>query len=643
MKVDKAILAKKKQKLEEAKKQLKSEFFGLDDIIDKVVDSVYSWYVFPELIKRPVIVNLWGMTGVGKTQLVRRLAHLLDFSNKFVEIQMDGTSGGSGYRKDSISSILSTCIDEGEPGILLLDEIQRFRTVDDNGADVKVERFQDVWMLLSDGKFSANSELFSELEMMIAYNEWKRDGKESEEEESPQEGEGKAKKSTPRKEREFKLYPYEAKSLKKLLRLSEPIAEIMKWDSMKIEMLIREVKATRVSWEIDYSKLIIFVSGNLDSAFTGSMNTEDCDTDADFYHEVTKKITSPIIKESLKLRFKPEQISRLGNNHIIYPSMNKESYQKLIKATCNRYIAEMSSATDIEFSLDPLALELIYQNSVYPTQGTRPVFSSIHKIFSTALVNVACWCLESNIHSVNLEINAANQKLYASDNRSNLKFETDIELEISNRKAKTTEDFKTMVAVHEAGHAIVYALLTKSAPLETKINNVSFSKGYMLGNEVGEIDSIVTKAGIRNKIAILLSGTIAEEIVFGNDQRSSGCSHDISVATTMANQYVRRLAFSRNLSKQDTEFVSSIQWSTRLSESNEEIEQLLQNEFKRAKTLITENIEFYKKIVDALLINNTIDQDLFIEIASEFMPLKKSAEVFGFSNKYNFFRNTRTE
>src|SRR5271157_99496 len=184
MNIDKTILAKRKKELEQVAKQLKTEFFGLDLIIDKVISSVYAWYVFPELIKRPVIVNLWGMTGVGKTQLVRRLSALLGFGSKFVEIQMDGTSGGSSFRQDSICSVLSNCIDEGEAGILLLDELQRFRTVDDTGGDVKVDRFQDVWMLLSDGKFAANSDMFQELEMTIAYQLYNKDWKDSQEDET---------------------------------------------------------------------------------------------------------------------------------------------------------------------------------------------------------------------------------------------------------------------------------------------------------------------------------------------------------------------------------------------------------------------------------------------------------------------------
>ena len=146
-------IALRSERLRQVSGELKAELFGIDPIIDRVIDAVRAWYVLPEVVQRPVIVCLWGLTGTGKTQLVRLLAQKLGFYDRFVEVQMDGFSHGSGYWSSSISGMLADSgIEEGAPGILLLDEFQRFRTINDKGDDLKVQRYQDVWALLSDGR-----------------------------------------------------------------------------------------------------------------------------------------------------------------------------------------------------------------------------------------------------------------------------------------------------------------------------------------------------------------------------------------------------------------------------------------------------------------------------------------------------------
>ena len=69
--------------LDNARKVLKQEFIGIDKIIDEIIDNVSSWFFLPNLQEKPVIVNLWGLTGVGKTSLVNRLVELIDFEDSF--------------------------------------------------------------------------------------------------------------------------------------------------------------------------------------------------------------------------------------------------------------------------------------------------------------------------------------------------------------------------------------------------------------------------------------------------------------------------------------------------------------------------------------------------------------------------------
>lgn len=593
-KINIEAIGDKRAKLASVKEQLKKEFFGLDTIIDKVINSISAWYIFPEIITRPVIINLWGMTGVGKTHLVRRLVELLNFSDKFAELQMNlGTENS--FQSKSILNILSNSkIEEGAAGILLIDEMQRFKTVAEDNTDIQSDAYQDLWMLLSDGRFSANASVFKDIETLIAQQLWAEDQIEDDQ--------PKGKKAKVQKKK-FRLYTYEANALKKLLRLSNPLTEIMEWDMNRIFSEIEEIKQNRNDWTIDYTKLLIFISGNLDSAFTGANSIEDCDTDADFYHELTSKINASNIKSALLKKFRPEQISRFGNNHVIYPSLNKESYNKLIRRTCDEYLNRMKDLTDIVFTLSVNSYSVIYENSVYPTQGTRPVFSAIHQIFSNPLQEVTVWALENQITNVYLDLGISGM-MYArevdAEGNKGKSFEIPVNLEISDRKAQASRDFKKYIAVHEAGHAIAYTVLNGAVPMEVKVNTSSFSGGYMLP-EPNSTNEITTKKSILNDIVISLAGMAAEELFFGKDLMSTGSSSDRFNATSLATKYVRRWGFDDRMAQifPETSSYGEVT-SNDMSGTNEIIEKVLKVQYEVAKKLIEDHFIPFKSIVNEL-------------------------------------------
>ena len=51
-------LAARQAQLTAIAAELKTELFGIDEVIDRVIDAVRAWYVMPQLIARPVIVCL---------------------------------------------------------------------------------------------------------------------------------------------------------------------------------------------------------------------------------------------------------------------------------------------------------------------------------------------------------------------------------------------------------------------------------------------------------------------------------------------------------------------------------------------------------------------------------------------------------
>jgi hypothetical protein len=613
--LDKATINAKRDALSAIAATLKSEFFGLDDIIAQAMNSIEAWYIAPDLITRPVIVNLWGPTGTGKTSVVRRLTSLLGYADRFVEVVMDGGSQ-HGYWSSTLASILrDSKIEEGQPGILLLDEMQRFRTVDSMGGDIEVERYADTWTLLSDGKFSANSSAIAEVEMMFAEQLYDED-----EPETVNDLLG-GKDAEKKDKKDKKISPWQARSLKKTLRLTESIATIMNWKKEDIQEALRAME-DRDAWEYDYTKLLIFVSGNLDQAFIGSTSTGDSDTDADFYHNHTKNVSLSQIKKSLTAQFRPEQVARFGSNHVIYPSMSKASYQALIKSTCQRYTDDMQKLSGKSFVVADNLLAAIYDNSVFPTQGTRPVFSAIHMIFSSLLMEVTFWLIEEGFRSVNLEMIGEWVKpgewVKAASGGTYKMFKVDLRL--SEQRAKITDNFRTMVAVHEAGHALVYGLKHKCAPFEVKVNVASFTGGYM-STTVSSPYKIDTRESIRASLSVLLAGRCAEEMVFGSDNASNCAESDIATATTTASDYVRRWGFDEYTARVESGAADRISWITKIAQTDERIVGLLERAYDDAGQVLRGHKTYFTTIVKALLDRGVLTQAEFIELSKPFIEL----------------------
>lgn len=151
--IDRAQIALKNNQLEAAGATLKQKFIGIDEVIDELIDAMRVWWLMPQVLTRPVIINLWGMTGVGKTDLVRRLVRELDFQERFVECELSNVDTTS-YRSSVSQVLASNHITDGEPAIVLFDEIQRFNTLETDGKPLQTTKFTDFWELLSDGRLA---------------------------------------------------------------------------------------------------------------------------------------------------------------------------------------------------------------------------------------------------------------------------------------------------------------------------------------------------------------------------------------------------------------------------------------------------------------------------------------------------------
>lgn len=576
-------LAQKNQQLQAIAAQLKTELFGIEAIIDRVIDSVRAWYLMPELVTRPVIVCLWGLTGTGKTQLVRRLTQLLGFYDRYVEVQMDGFSNGAGWRgSQSISGMLAQSgVREGEPGILALDEFQRFRTINEKRGEMRVERYQDVWALLSDGKLPPALSMLGDIEQSIAeaaYDAERVDADDA--------------------KLRFKLRSWEAQELQRTLKLGEPLLEIMAWTPEQIQERLRDFReSAQAQWETDYSRLLIFVCGNLDEMYEDlATSVDDCDSDADIFHALTGKLSVIDVKQALNKRFKPEQVARLGNEHVVYPSLSRRAYEQLIAQGCARYAAETSARCGLQFELAASVREQIYANAVFPAQGTRPLFSSLHAILGSGLAKAALWAIERGAAAgETVGLTADGRSLIAHWRGQQQAIAAPFE--ISRLRQRSNADFRALLAVHEAGHGLVHALLFGRAPQEIKIHVASFEGGYNAysGRKVW------SRRNLLDSICTSLAGRAAELLVFGPELSSSGAESDLRKATETAARMGRHLGQGDRIGRIDVSAGAEDNLCTDVEASNAPIEALLQAEHARATQLIETHRGALLALVDELM------------------------------------------
>jgi cell division protease FtsH len=275
----------------------------------------------------------------------------------------------------------------------------------------------------------------------------------------------------------------------------------------------------------------------LDEAFSVARDAAEADIDADIFHAISSKVTLMDVKNALLRKFRPEQVARFGNIHLIYPSLRKQDFQALINREIQRIQQDTTARTGIDLTVDDSIARLIYRNGVFPAQGVRPVFSSITDILDVNLSNLLLQALTQGADKIVLSYDTPAKQIVAQvgEQQVKLAFEGRVDqIRASNQAAVTAN-----ISVHEAGHAVLYMVLFNLVPmqLQSRIAN-SYAGGFTFPHQIYR-----TKQTLLDMIKIFLAGGLAEELVFGATEASIGRSHDREEATILAIDYMRRYGF----------------------------------------------------------------------------------------------------
>jgi len=386
----------------------------------------------------------------------------------------------------------------------------------------------------------------------------------------------------------------------------------MKWDATrKVDMLTEKLSDKSIYKPEIYGKLLVFVSGNLDEAYSMADEASETDVDADIFHKHSTRINLLSIKEALTERFKPEQIARFGNTHVIYPALSRSSYEEIIKRKVQEVLDNVQKNSGITFVCRDTVYDAIYRNGVFPVQGTRPVFSTIASFFECMLPTFTLKGLRAKCKDI--ELFYEKKHLCANINKDVVRLKNEGEIDRIKKEKRNDHQIRK-VALHETGHAISYAMLLGYVPTQVAVLVASEDKNGFVG--VHAIDSSYNL--ILSQIRVFLAGRVAEEIVFGKENVSGGASADLDRATSLASHLIRVYGMGDRLSRMDIiTGHHAINHNLDIDATNEQIEMVLQKQKKEVESMLRNKMGLLRDMTNYLIKFEKISDNKFITLCAE--------------------------
>lgn len=627
------ILAKQ-QTLEEARRKLKQKFIGIDKQIDQVIDACTSWFLLPQYQDRPVIINLWGLTGTGKTALVEELMKHLSFENFFFPFDMS-----SGSARWQIDRVLDRFRDSnnGEPLVLLFDEFQNARTIDKQGEELR--SLPLLWQLMDSGTYTVKgftdsayevANLTRQLQHAIRYGVKAESGKvvKGEKEfnrvmqitvfDQPFDC---CDKKEPSLFVESTYYPdiqrMDIERFEHIADLEEYLLSLNETESVNyLKSLVKKGPAPK---KADCSKALIFVVGNLDEAYTMASDFS-VEMDADAFFRASQEIDMLAIKNVLSQRFRSEHIARLGNNHILYPAFSAENYRSIITQKLSKIASGFQKEHQSALVFDESLHQLIYREGVYPSQGTRPVLSTVQNLVADKLGLILVEAFKQNLKFNKVAVSYGQRALrvaFTYNGRSVHDFEIPLFLNLERLREVGDDNLQALTAVHEAGHAVACIFAEGVYPELLKSRSIDPDKqGFIYVKRDKKYWSYQDKL---NTVCTMLAGREAERLVFGPANLTTGAEGDLAKATALVSSMLRKSGMGRRVGS----FVlpGEIMFPHLRGATDElegEVQITLENASNRAREILEKEFPLFIKIAGCLADQSSLTKTELQELVREF-------------------------
>jgi len=201
-----------------------------------------------------------------------------------------------------------------------------------------------------------------------------------------------------------------------------------------------------------------------------------------------------------------------------------------------------------------------------------------------------------------------------------------------------TEDEKRLTAYHEAGHAICAFNVTATDPVH-KATIIPRGRALGMVMQLPERDKLsMSLEQMTSRLAIMMGGRVAEELIFGHEKVTSGAASDIEQATRLARMMVTKWGFSPELGNvsygenQDEVFLGmSVARTQNVSEAtaqkiDSEIRRLVESGYAEATKILTDRKDDLEALAQGLLEYETLSGDEIHDLLKGKPPVRDSGD-----------------
>ncbi len=192
-----------------------------------------------------------------------------------------------------------------------------------------------------------------------------------------------------------------------------------------------------------------------------------------------------------------------------------------------------------------------------------------------------------------------------------------------------SEKRKELVAYHEAGHALVGALMPDYDPVQ-KISIIPRGRAggltWFTPSEDRMDSGLYSRSYLQNQMAVALGGRLAEELVYGEEEVTTGASNDLQQVARVARQMVTRFGMSDRLGpvalgrQQGNMFMGrDIAAERDFSDEtaatiDDEVRSLVEQAYRRCKQVLVENRHVLNQLAELLIEKETVDAEELQEL-----------------------------